>query len=610
MNVLLIEATSRAERRKRFPRRIHVYLCALMLTHLVLVSDCIVKNFVTFDEAMYIPSGISHWKTGDFSMGHVNPPLTRMIAVLPILLAQPVTASLNPWNAPGERAEPYAAQAFAFDNADRYMRFVAVARIAGIVWSLIGGYLAFRWARDLYGESPGLLAAGLWYLEPNVLAHASLATTDVPTAVAGAGACYILWRYLKSPSYSLAVVAGVILGVAQLTKFTLLLLYILLPLLAFLYWIGRPSSTYRSLGRLVLCGQWCIIIGMSIMVINIGYNFNNTMMPLRNYSFISSPLFDGVALEGDWKAGPLGLLPVPLPAEYLRGIDHQRREFEGGYWSYLCGEWRHRGWWYYYVYATALKVPLGYLALALFATLLSIRGLSGVHWTDEALALLPPLAIFALVSSQTGFSHHFRYVLPALPFAMVTTAKLARPSWGWMHWRGLFLAGMMCWGSASTILTHPHYLSYFNEVAGGPECGHACLINSNIDSGQDLLFLEQWLGEHPEASPLRLAYYNSVDPRIRGIKYLLPPTQSEGGPVPGFYAISVNFLRGTPWVVWDNRGWMRAVGMHEYEYFRCLRPIARAGYSIYIYRISKDDANTIRRQIAMSVARERPHIGN
>src|SRR5262249_44545211 len=155
---------------------------------------------------------------------------------------------------------------------------------------------------------------------------------------------------------------------------------------------------------------------------------------------------------------------------------------------------------------------------------------------------------------------------------------------------------------------YPCSLSYFNELAGGPINGRNHLVNSNIDWGQDALRLKEWLDAHPEARPLRRAYFNSVDPRIIGLDYRLPepgptgvftqdPEYTRGlGPHPGYVAISVNLLQGMPWSVPDGQGNWRAVVPHEYAYLRSFQPIARAGYSIYIYQITLEEANRVREE--------------
>jgi hypothetical protein len=69
-------------------------------------------------------------------------------------------------------------------------------------------------------------------------------------------------------------------------------------------------------------------------------------------------------------------------------------------------------------------------------------------------------------------------------------------------------------------------MSYFNEAVGGPENGHAYLVDSNIDWGQDLFFLRRWLDKHPEARGMKTGVYNSpyVVRQVLGVEPLPPPS--------------------------------------------------------------------------------------
>ena len=186
-----------------------------------------------------------------------------------------------------------------------------------------------------------------------------------------------------------------------------------------------------------------------------------------------------------------------------------------------------------------------------------------------------------------------RYVLPIFPFAFVWASQVARavPS---KHWKTAALGAVaLVWSVGSSLWIYPHSLSYFNESVGGPPGGHAHLIHSNIDWGQDLLYLQRWLDDHPEARPLRLAYHGRIDPRLAGIEFSLPPlrsapddSDSDIGPLePGWYAVSVNFMRGFPFQAPDGTGSFRPLERGACSYFQSLEPVAMAGYSIYIYKI-------------------------
>lgn len=603
---------------------VRLSVVVILLIHASLLVDASRKNFVTVDEAGHLVAGISHWTTGTYSMYRVNPPLARMLAVLPVFLLHPNTHGIQPTPALGERAEWRCANQFALDNAARYLDILFLARLAGILWSCFGGWLIYHWGCELYSYRAGLLGLVLWCFDPNVLANAQMITPDVPATVAGFAATYCYWRYLRRPSWSSALLTGLVLGIAELTKFTLLYLYALWPLL----WLLQRYLDRRDAGP---TGQATIsfwqqvrqglaMVGVSVAVINLGYEFQDTGKPLGRYVFGSRTLGGEAPKDVSYAVLPInrfkdhwyGAIPVPVPSEFLAGIDRQKVDFELRLQSYLRGQWQRGGWWYYYLYGLAVKMPLGVLALIVGGLILtSIGHASSGRIVDECFVWLPVLAVLVLVSSQTGFNHHLRYVLPIFPFAFLGAGKLAH-FLSWQRWKtGLLVLVLVLWSIIGTLRIHPHYLSYFNEAAGGPQHGHHHLIDSNIDWGQDLLFLKAWLDRHPEAHPLGLAYYNVVDPRVVGIDFTLPPPgpigvvaaqeprASQLGPHPGHFALDVNFVHGATFRVINGRGEYHIVSLHEYEYFQHFQPIAKAGYSIFIYHITLPEANVVRQQLGL-----------
>ena len=185
--------------------------------------------------------------------------------------------------------------------------------------------------------------------------------------------------------------------------------------------------------------------------------------------------------------------------------------------------------------------------------------------------------MLAVASGEVAFNHHLRYVLPALPFAFVRASRIAAARWSGA-WITAACGSIGC-ATASSLLAYPHGLSYFNEFAGGPANGRAHLLHSNVDWGQDFLFLRDWVRSHPEARPLWVGYYGGFEPREVGLDYPMPPFGEgfvAGDLQPGWYAVSVNLVGGMPW-----QG--RPLG--AYRYFDDLRPVARAAHSILIYRV-------------------------
>jgi hypothetical protein len=482
----------------------------------------------TVDEVAHLPAGTNIWQNGRFDLYHVNPPLIKALAAAPVLLAQPKT-NWKHWNQrPGGRSEWIVGRDFFLANKQRTFQYFTWARWACLPLMWLGGWTCFRWAREWYGPLGGLLAASLWCSCPNLLAHGAMITPDAGAAALGVWGSYQYWKWLSQPTWGRACWAGLGLGLAVLTKTTWLLLFGLWPLL-FVWWRWlTPATADRSRGWGYSTLQLALLLFIGLDVLNLGFLFEGTGRPLREFRFVSRSLAGPDTFDRDrqrtgnrFRETWLGSCPVPVPAAFLQGIDLQKHDFEVGKLCYLGGEFQEGGWWYFYLYAWAVKTPIGTLLLAVVAL--------GSGWMSrrlvrrrELVLLAPAALLFAVVSAETGFTIFLRYVLPATPFVLIWLGRAAEwgrsgpPGAGWL------VAGCVCWSVNSSLGCHPHSLSYFNELAGGPRGGPAHLLDGNVDWGQDLLHLKRWLRHTPAARPLQLAYYGQVNPRHAAIEFSLP----------------------------------------------------------------------------------------
>jgi hypothetical protein len=619
---------------------------ALLTIHAGLLAYGAAVHSPCIDEVGHMAAGLSHWQLGRFDLYHVNPPLVRMVAAVPVLFAQPKTDWSAYSDAPGARSEFPIGRDFITANGERSFWFFTWARWACIPFSLLGGYVCFRWARELYGDWSGLLALTLWCFGPNILANGQMITPDMGATALGVTTAYVFWKWLKQPSWQLAVASGMTLGLALLTKATWIILFGLWPTL-WLLWraAGFIPAVWRAAGFIPAVSsqqaietkitegnpaarlgwkQWGnqalqlgAILLLGLYVLNMGYGFEGCLESLGSHQFVSGTLAGpdvpemGRGASGDRFAGTwLGAIPMPVPRNYLLGIDVQKRDFESHFNSYLRGEWRKEGWWYYYLYGLTVKVPLGVWALALLAVVFGLFA-SGyaTEWRDELTLLAPAAVVLTLVSAETGFNHHLRYVLPIFPFCFVWMSKAARTFEKKNRIAAVLTGAAVAWAVGSSLCVYPHSLSYFNELAGGPANGHSHLVNSNIDWGQDLFYLHDWLKEHPEARPLHLAYFGAFDPEVAGIEFSPPPSiprspeeasDLEVGPHPGWYAVSVSLLRGLKFGVPNGRDGDGLSTLNNYAYFLRFRPFARAGWSIYIYHITPEECAQARQAMGLS----------
>ena len=199
-------------------------VCGLLLVHGVLLAYGAYVHSPGADETGHLVAGLSHWQFGRFELYRVNPPLVRMVAAVPVLAAGAETDWDGYHDAPGARPVFDLGRRFADINGPRSFWLFTIARWACIPFSLLGGAVCYLWARDLYDVSSGLMALALWCFSPNMIAHGQMMTPDMGATSLGLLAAYLFWRWLRNPEWPLALAAGISLGVALLTKFTLLIL--------------------------------------------------------------------------------------------------------------------------------------------------------------------------------------------------------------------------------------------------------------------------------------------------------------------------------------------------------------------------------------------------
>ncbi len=345
--------------------------CALVLIiHAVLLGTSALVHSPAFHQVNQLPAGLSHWELGKFDLCQVNPPLARLVAAIPLQGFVVETDWSHYSDDPTKRAERAVGRDFVKANARTFLWLFFWARIACIPFSLIGGYVCGRWANDLYGPHSALAATVLWCSSPEILAHGSLIGTDVPAAALGVAAVMYYWRWRQKLTWKSSVFAGTILGAAELTKFTLLALYpaIIIAFLAERVHRACRPSVAKCVRATTDVYQFAILLVTSVVVINFGYAFDGSMRSLKDYRF-HSQLFVATfsdhskASETENRAAAtmLELFPVPLPRCYVQGLDTHQLDFENGLMSYLRGEWKEHGWWYYYLVALCVKQPLGIL---------------------------------------------------------------------------------------------------------------------------------------------------------------------------------------------------------------------------------------------------------
>lgn len=605
-------------------------LIGMLTIHVALLAYSGYVHSPTLNEPAHLASGLGIWRFGRFDLYAVNPPLIRAVAAIPLLFLNhreewsKLDASLD------DRPEFWLGEDFVAANGPRSYFLLTVCRWMCIPFSCLGAIICYAWARELGGHVSGILACTIWCLEPNILAHASLITPDAHATSLGLAACYTFHRWLECPSWKHTLLSGIALGAAELAKSTFIILFPVW-LITWIVWRGRDRDKLMLVDWIKEGAMMLARLGVCVYVLNLGYGFEGTLTRLSTYSF-RSDLLSGPSQTDDLgssvmpRAGNrfrgtfLASLPVPLPQSYVVGLDTQQRDFEHYYgYSYLRGSWSKTGWWYYYVYAIATKVPVGLGLISIFCLLTALcrtdRKMRGLK-CEYVVLLLSPATLFAVASLKFGFSEHLRYVLPCFPFVFIFVATSINEALGAVKsklqgWGGLsqslvllsapLVVTALTWSSISSLWIFPHSLSYFNECAGGPLNGARHLLGSNLDWGQDLKYLHHWILKEDRRSVLYLAYYGLFNPYDVGVKCrpwsrLLKREHLAGaeqdariddeatGPTRSlaFFAVSANLLHGQQTGARSiNRD--RVIPKELITQVEGDEPVVRCGYSIAVY---------------------------
>src|SRR5215217_2197359 len=159
----------------------------------------------TFDEPAHIAAGLSYLSTGSFHANPQHPPLMKELSAIAMLLGgvrwpnTPTTADIvaHPSGAITARDWEASKEIFAAYGIDRVLR---IARFPMILTGVFLGLMVYLFGRELLGESAALGALLLYALDPTIIAHSALVTTDVGLAAFTLAFLYALWKYVQAPS--------------------------------------------------------------------------------------------------------------------------------------------------------------------------------------------------------------------------------------------------------------------------------------------------------------------------------------------------------------------------------------------------------------------------
>lgn len=546
----------------------------------------------TIDEGVHLTAGVSYWQQRDFRLNEEHPPLIKLLAALPVILSRP---HIN-YNSPNwQNGNQWAfAREFLYQSGNNPDTLLFLGRLPMVVLSLCLGFVLYLWGRKLAGDWAGLLTLGWYVFDPNFLGHGHYITTDVGVTLGYALTLYVLVRLLEHWTWKRLAVFGVVFGLAQMTKFSAVLLLPLCVLIAAV-WSGWFADNQRVR---VACRRGTYVLGIALagLLLVAVTTYMGQIKAGRDDVWVQSLLRErtAVLVEGrltqqpkitqrliawsnpDTTFHPLYTLAndTVIPAwSYVKGFIVVVNHDYWGHLAYLNGQYSNFGWWWYFPFAMLMKTPFATLLALLLASVALTRSVQKfqLRLHPGFLAIGASSLLYLLWSLTSNINLGIRHIFPVYLVVFLTIgvfgAQVIARGKKQLQW---LLGGIGVLYILTSFFAYPTYTSYFSEIVGGSANGPKYLVDSNNDWGQDVKRLKSFLVEK-NVPFVCMSYFGQADLTYYGIDFRYLQTMDDPhtpADINCVVAISVTSMLSQDGAY----GWLKA-----YE------PDARIGGTIYVY---------------------------
>jgi len=515
------------------------------------------EKSITTDEVAHIPAGFMEWKTGDYRINPEHPPLVKLLATLPLLPFNFYVPTKDIDWLHGDEWHFGGYFLFMYNDAD------IIAMLSQLPIMLIGvilGWGVYFWGRKLFMSGrdftapfAGLFAAVLYFTEPNLIAHSSLVTYDLPFAAVTFFAGYAYWALhiygFNARRLSLFILCMTLAPLIKVVGFFLwgLIFFHLVISAIFFKKRWRLSLPFSK-------GQWLKRRGKKLLFVTVLFSlcsvsFFIAMWAIYRFRFRISPGLETPPGDQCTKYLNFGLINNPLirgilntlkkyrlfPQGYLTVFGHALLEKER--FAIMLGKTKLSGGFFsYFVITTLLKTPYLHLALIVMSFFLILwngaaqfihrmewkkrrRFSRGLFYTCRVeIPLYLTIGFFLIITlSMVDLGH--RLILMVIPLECLLAGNILelfiarlRP-----FYRNALSAALLIVATIPAINNYPNFISYFNPFIHDQKDAILYLTDSNVDWGQDMKKLGYYMREN-SIDKVNLSFFGTADPFYYGVQ--------------------------------------------------------------------------------------------
>jgi len=516
---------------------IPTFLCALLFGELFFCSRQLSQ---TSDEATHLYSGYRYLKCGDLTLSPEHPPLVKVVAAAPLLLMKP-RVDCTPFQG-DDVVQAFTALRWFYSQNWRSKLFWA--RTAVSIFAVGLCLLVWGASRRMFGFAVATAATVLTAFEPNVLASGALVMTDLAPATMMLCAVFIYYLWTRRPSGFSLLLTGLAVGLTLLSKTSGVVVIPIILVLAAIN-IVLPDDRKLQIRKQVLQNLFAVglIFALAFAVLWIGYcmryaTHSGPDLPDLRFSAMRNTSAVGRVLAGMEERHM-------LPQAYLEGFGFLTQLSEDPPAVFILGKMYAHAQWFFFPLNMLIRSTAAFLVMIV----LSCAGIV-ICWKErrrEILFLIVPGAMYAIVCVGSGINSGIRHLLPIFPFLIIVVCagcvELSK-RWRWMKYA---VPGLIVLHAASSLHAFPDYLSYANELWGGPARVYKYL--PGVDLGQSYLQVRDYMERHPSEKCWLLTDWQ-WNPEVYGVrckvlgywKMELIPPQMSGTIILSSTALTTPFL--------------------------------------------------------------------
>lgn len=561
-----------------FSRRYELLAFLLLVISVVRIVLTYSNTAQGFDEPSHVSAAIEFLDKKTYTLDPMHPPLARIAIGLPLYLAGARYPAM-PKDDPGSHNYNVVGNKIIYAGG-RFERNLTLARVGVLPFFILGGLIVFLWVSRVAGKATALIALLLYTTTPSILAFSSIAYTDIVAASTQLAALFAFVLCLGAPTRRNTILLGVCLGFAFGAKFTsILFLPAAFFCMAIVWWFRRDRNSDLSLSR--RSTSILIALGLAVVVLWACYGFS--MRPVDEAVGITPstmPSFQHFppSLRGALQKLILSDPRLPAP-ELMHGLAEAWVLNQAKSESYLLGQVKLGGWWYFFLDALLVKLPLPLLV----AFVIGLASLVKFRRGDElypVAGLIGVLLVTTRVSYQAGTRHVLLCVLLITITAAFGLGRLLDREW--LRPAAVFLLVLvLSWQVIESAKAQSDFIAYFNELAG-PDPSKILVTGCDLDCGQDMYALARELRSRG-INRFTVAAWTSADLESLG----LPPydvPQAGERPI-GWIAVSARAFR-TGAVLHE------ALPPHSLDWLESYKPVAKVGKTIDLYYVDPSSAAT------------------